>query len=346
MSLENKSNGASSFQSPATDTEKIIKVIGVGGGAGNVVKHMYKEGIHGVSFVLCNRDKQHMENSDIPVKILLNNCFAESCEPKRAEEAARESEAEICSMLNDGTRMAFIMATMGGETGTGAAPVIAGIARKMDILTVGIVTVPFLFEGNDQIIRALDGVDEMSRNVDALFIINSEWIVNTDRNANNTIRQAFKLVNDALMETVKSILELIPGNTNRHVIAIDFKDIQAILQDSAIAQVSVGYGAGKNRLDTAIREALNSPLLSSIDFSGAKRVLMQIQCSSDKRFDLQVAELEEFKTFETAFGKYINLLWGMAYDDSLGEKVKFTILASGFNMTDMNIRLHDKNEER
>jgi cell division protein FtsZ len=324
------------------DTGKIIKVIGVGGGGGNAVKHMYGEGIHDVSFVLCNTDSQHMADSDVPVKIVLGPNTTKGLgagnNPEKAREAALESEQEIRTMLNDGTRMVFITATMGGGTGTGAAPVIAGMAREMNILTVGIVTIPFLFEGYDKIIQALDGVKEMSQNVDSLLVVNNERLSELYREKlhNKTrvsLREAFAKANDTLTVAAKSISELItlPGEIN-----LDFADVNTTLKDGGIALMSAGYGEGPDRLETAIREALNSPLLSYNDFDNAKKILFQVTTTSDKQFELGLEEMAHLYKFMKEFSKYnIKVIWGTAYDDALGEKVKFMILASGFGLNDI-----------
>ena len=194
-----------------TDTRKIIKVVGVGGGGGNAVTHMYKEGIHDVSFVLCNTDSQALSRSEVPVKIALGRTVTEGLgagnNPERAELAAKESEEEIYAMLNDGTKMVFITAGMGGGTGTGAAPVIAQIAKEMGILTVGIVTIPFLFEGPPKIIQALNGVEAISRNVDALLVVNNERL--NEIYADLTMLNAFKKADDTLTIAAKSIAEII-----------------------------------------------------------------------------------------------------------------------------------------
>ncbi|MDR1676718.1 MAG: cell division protein FtsZ [Tannerella sp.] len=344
MSRENnKLSEIIPFKFP-TDTGKIIKVIGVGGGGGNAVKHMYSEGMHDVSFVLCNTDWQHMKDSDVPVKIVLGPNVTKGLgsgnNPQLAGEAALESEPEIRSMLSDGTRMAFITAAMGGGTGTGSAPVIARIARDMGILTVGIVTIPFLFEGYDKIIQALDGVTEMSKNVDALLVVNNERLIKLElyretllngTDDDIAVSKAFAKANDTLTVAAKSISELI---TRPGVINLDFADVNTTLKKGGIALVSAGYGQGKGRLGTAISDALNSPLLSYNDIINAKKILFQIT-SSPGRFELSIKEMEYVRKFMNEFEKYIKVIWGLAYDDSLGEKIKFTVLASGFGMGDI-----------
>ncbi|MDR1103722.1 MAG: cell division protein FtsZ [Tannerella sp.] len=340
MSTENKSSELIPFKLPI-DTEKIIKVIGVGGGGGNAVKHMYQEGIHDVSFVLCNTDWQHMKESDIPVKILLGPTVTKGLgagnNPKKGEEAALESEPEIRSMLNDGTQMVFITATMGGGTGTGSAPVIARIAREMNILTVGIVTIPFLFEGYDKIIQALDGVEKISQNVDALLVVNNERLSELyHENLHKiSVRKAFAKANDTLTVAAKSISEVITltGEMN-----LDFADVNTTLKDGGIALMSAGYGSGENRLAIAIRDALNSPLLSYNDFDHAKKILFQITSSSDEQYELGMEEMAHIENFMKKFENYIKVIWGLAYDDSLSDKVKFTVLASGFGLDEVLTR--------
>ncbi|MDR3195128.1 MAG: cell division protein FtsZ [Tannerella sp.] len=337
MNEENKSSEIIPFKFPA-DTGKIIKVIGVGGGGGNAVKHMYREGIHDVAFVLCNTDKQAMDDSDVPVKIVLGPHVTKGLgagnKPEVALEAARESEEEIRAMLSDGTRMVFITASMGGGTGTGAAPVIAEIARKMNILTVGIVTIPFLFEGYDKISQALDGVGEMSKNVDALLVVNNERLSELYHKKLDKVplRIALGKADDTLTVAAKSISELItlPGKMN-----LDFADVNTTLKDGGIALMSAGYGEGENRLAEAIKDALNSPLLSYNDISNAKKILFQISSSSDEKFEICINELDHIKKFMADFEKYIEVIWGTAYNNTLGEKVKFTILASGFGLEEI-----------
>ncbi|MDR2764635.1 MAG: cell division protein FtsZ [Tannerella sp.] len=331
------------------DARKIIKVIGVGGGGGNAVKHMYREGIHDVSFVLCNTDWQDMQGPEVPDKIVLGPTVTKGLgagnDPKKAEEAARESEEDIRSMLNDGTQMVFITATMGGGTGTGSAPVIAGIAKDMGILTVGIVTIPFLFEGYDKIIQALDGVEEMSKNVDALLVVNNERLSELYREERYTrvsVRKAYARANNTLTVAAKGISEVITlaGEMN-----LDFADVEKILKNGGIAMMSSGYGEGENRLEVAIKDALNSPLLSYNDFNNAKKILFQITSSSDEQYELGIDEVEHVRKFMGQFEKYIEVIWGLAYDDSLDEKVKFTLLASGFGLEGIDGVLSSKERE-
>ena len=226
-----------------TDSPKIIKVIGVGGGGGNAVNHMFKEGIHDVTFVLCNTDNQALAESPVPVKLQLGRSITEGLgagnRPDRAKDAAEESIEEIKDLLNDGTKMVFITAGMGGGTGTGAAPVIARIAKEMDILTVGIVTIPFIFEGEKKIIQALDGVERIAQHVDALLVINNERL--REIYSDLTFMNAFGKADDTLSIAAKSIAEII---TMRGTVNLDFADVKTILKDGARAMsLAAGYAA-------------------------------------------------------------------------------------------------------
>jgi Cell division GTPase len=231
------------FEFP-TDTPSIIKVIGVGGGGGNAVNHMYKEGIHDVTFVLCNTDNQALAESPVPVKLQLGRSITEGLgagnKPERASAAAEESIEDIKTLLSDGTKMVFITAGMGGGTGTGAAPVIAKTAKEMDILTVGIVTIPFLFEGEKKIIQALDGVEQISRHVDALLVINNERL--REIYSDLTFMNAFGKADDTLSIAAKSIAEII---TMRGKVNLDFADVNTILKNGGVAIMSTGLGEGK-----------------------------------------------------------------------------------------------------
>jgi len=256
----NKTNDILDFGVPE-EKHSIIKVIGVGGGGGNAVNHMYKEGIHDVTFVVCNTDNQALNDSPVPVKLQIGaEGLGAGNKPEVARAAAEESLEDIRNMLNDGTRMAFITAGMGGGTGTGAAPVIARESKNMDILTVGIVTIPFRFEGNKKIDQALDGVEEMSKHVDALLVINNERLraIYPDL----SFLDAFGKADDTLSVAAKSIAEII---TLHGIINLDFKDVKTVLQDGGVAIMSTGYGEGEDRVKKAIDDALNSPLLYDND---------------------------------------------------------------------------------
>ena len=321
--------GQFDFNTDTNETPKIIKVIGVGGGGGNAVKHMYQEGIHDVTFALCNTDLQALRQSEIPVKIQLGPKTTQGLgagnDPKVAHEAAEESIEDIRNLLNDGTQMVFVTAGMGGGTGTGAAPVVARIAKEMDKLTVGIVTIPFLFEKNRKIMQALEGVEEMQKNVDALLVINNERLREIYTDGITTMREAFAKADDILSVATKSIAEMITmeGNIN-----LDFRDVKKILKDGGVAIMSTGIASGERRLKHAIDDALKSPLLNDNDISKAKKILFNISWSQDS--PLLIEETNEIDSFMESLDKNIEVIWGEAEDPSLGENVKFTVLATGF----------------
>ena len=310
-------------------TPSIIKVIGVGGGGGNAVNHMYREGIHDVTFVVCNTDNQALDESPVPIKLQLGReGLGAGNRPERARDAANESLEDVKNMLNDGCKMAFITAGMGGGTGTGAAPIIAKTAKEMGILTVGFVTIPFLFEGNKKIDQALDGVEEMSKHVDALLVINNERL--RDVYSDLSVMNAFGKADDTLSIAAKSIAEII---TIRGKINLDFNDVKTVLKDGGVAIMSTGYGEGEGRVTQAITDALHSPLLNNNDIFNSKKVLFNISYSLNS--DLMVEEMNEVHEFMSRFGKDVETKWGLYIDDSLGEKVKFTILATGFGIKDV-----------
>ena len=257
----------------------IIKVIGVGGGGGNAVNHMYREGIHDVSFVLCNTDNQALNDSPVPVHLQLGKeGLGAGNKPEKARQAAEESIEDVKNMLSDGTKMAFITAGMGGGTGTGAAPVIARVSKEMGILTVGIVTIPFRFEGPKKIDQALDGVEEMSKHVDALLVINNERL--REIYPELTVLDAFGKADDTLSVAAKSIAEII---TVHGLINLDFNDVKTVLKDGGVAIMSTGYGEGEGRVKKAIDDALNSPLLNDNDVFNSKKILLSISFCSDKQ---------------------------------------------------------------
>ena len=321
-----------------TDSPKIIKVIGVGGGGGNAVNHMYREGIHDVTFVLCNTDNQALKESPVPVKLQLGRSITEGLgagnRPERAREAAEESSEEIKSLLNDGTKMVFITAGMGGGTGTGAAPVIARIAKEMDILTVGIVTIPFIFEGEKKIIQALDGVERIAQHVDALLVINNERL--REIYSDLTFMNAFGKADDTLSIAAKSIAEII---TMRGTVNLDFADVKTILKDGGVAIMSTGFGEGESRVTKAIDDALHSPLLNNNDIFNSKKVLLNISYSA--QYKLMMSEMDEVKEFMNRFSRDFETKFGMAIDDKLEQKVKITLLATGFGIQDIHMKEMD-----
>ncbi|MDO4158931.1 MAG: cell division protein FtsZ [Prevotellaceae bacterium] len=314
--------------------QSIIKVIGVGGGGGNAVNHMYREGIHDVSFVLCNTDNQALNDSPVPVHLQLGKeGLGAGNKPEKAREAAEESIEDVKKMLSDGTKMAFITAGMGGGTGTGAAPVIARISKDMDILTVGIVTIPFRFEGEKKIEQALDGVEEMSKHVDALLVINNERLRAIYPNL--SILDAFAKADDTLSVAARSIAEII---TVHGLINLDFNDVKTVLKDGGVAIMSTGFGEGEGRVKRAIDDALNSPLLNDNDVFNSKKILLSITFCSDKNSnnDLMMEEMNDVHDFMAKFGSDFEIKWGLATDPNLGDKVKVTILATGFGIQDVD----------
>lgn len=310
----------------------IIKVIGVGGGGGNAVNNMYKQGIHDVSFVVCNTDAQALKDSPVPERLQLGSeGLGAGNRPEKARLAAEESIDDIKAMLSDGTKMDFITAGMGGGTGTGAAPVIARVSKELGILTVGIVTIPFKFEGNKKIDQALDGVDEMAKHVDALLVINNERLRKVYPDL--SLLNGFAKADDTLSVAAKSIAEII---TVRGLINLDFNDVRTVLKDGGVAIMSTGFGEGDGRVRKAIDDALNSPLLNDNDVYNSQKILLSIAFSSENGTDgLAMEEMNEINDFMSRFGSNFELKWGIAIDNTLEKKVKITILATGFGLDDL-----------
>ena len=310
----------------------IIKVIGVGGGGGNAVNNMYKQGIHDVSFVVCNTDAQALKDSPVPERLQLGSeGLGAGNRPEKARQAAEESIDDIKAMLSDGTKMDFITAGMGGGTGTGAAPVIARVSKELGILTVGIVTIPFKFEGNKKIDQALDGVDEMAKHVDALLVINNERLRKVYPDL--SLLNGFAKADDTLSVAAKSIAEII---TVRGLMNLDFNDVRTVLKDGGVAIMSTGFGEGDGRVRKAIDDALNSPLLNDNDVYNSQKILLSIAFSSDNGTDgLAMEEMNEINDFMSRFGSDFELKWGIAIDNTLEKKVKITILATGFGLDDL-----------
>ncbi len=323
--------------------KSIIKVIGVGGGGGNAVNHMYSEGIHDVTFVLCNTDNQALNDSPVPVHLQLGKeGLGAGNRPAKAREAAEESIEDITNMLDDGTKMAFITAGMGGGTGTGAAPVIARVSKELGILTVGIVTIPFRFEGDRKIDQALDGVEEMSKHVDALLVINNERL--REIYPELTVLDAFGRADDTLSVAAKSIAEII---TNHGLINLDFNDVKTVLKDGGVAIMSTGYGEGEGRVKKAIDDALNSPLLNDNDIFNSRKILLSINFCNEKdnNSGLMMDEMNDVNDFMAKFDNDFEIKWGLGTDPELGKKVKVTILATGFgldNVDGMNMHMDKK----
>ncbi len=321
----------SGFQDKANGPT-IIKVMGVGGGGNNAINHMYMQNIEGVSFVVLNTDRQQLNESPVPNRVLLGpnttHGLGAGNIPETAKRAAEESEAEIAQLFDDDTKMVFITAGMGGGTGTGAAPVVARIAHEKGVLTIGIVTIPFLFEGPKKILKALAGADEMGKYVDALLIINNQRL--TEIYSDLDFTNAFGKADDTLTTAARSISDLI---TVRGVINLDFNDVNTTLRNGGAAIISSGYGTGERRVTKAIEDALESPLLKNRDVYGSRKILMNVYFNPNSGSPLLMKELNEIQEFMANFDQEVDVIWGTAHDLSLEEQIKVTVLAAGFNVS-------------
>ncbi len=332
--MEENFNGVLEFVGVPQAKQSIIKVIGVGGGGGNAVNHMYRNGIQDVSFLLCNTDSQALSVSPVPVRLQLGReGLGAGNDPEKGRQAAEETIDEIKQMLSDGTKMAFITAGMGGGTGTGAAPVVARVSRELDILTVGIVTIPFRFEGEPKIDQALDGVEELSKYVDALLVINNERL--REIYSDLGVLDAFAKADDTLNTAAKSIAEII---TDHKQINLDFNDVRTVLRNGGVAIMSTGHGEGEGRVRKAIDDALTSPLLNNDDIYNSKKILLNISFSDDsiEGSGLTMDEMNDVNDFMAKFNDRFEIKWGLGVDNSLGRKVKVTILATGFGLADVD----------
>lgn len=306
-------------------TPRIIKVIGVGGGGGNAVAQMYRDEIPEVRYMVANSDKKALEDNPVPDQMQLGPGLGAGGNPTKGRELALDSIEQIDKALDDETKMVFITAGMGGGTGTGASPVIAHEARAKGILTVGIVTIPFLFEREKQIDKALNGLDALSKEVDAMLVINNERLC--DIYPDLSIINAFKRADETLSTAVSSITEIISMHGR---INLDFEDVNTTLRNGGVAVMSSGYGEGENRVSQAIYDALNSPLLNNNDVFNAQRILLAITTSDNGENALLTSEFNEVTEFMSKFGSNIETKWGLAFDPNLGKKIKITIIASGF----------------
>ncbi len=312
----------------------IIKVIGVGGSGGNAVNHMFNKGITGVDFVVCNTDNQALRNSPIYNKIQLGATLTQGLgagnEPNQGREAARESYDDIAAMLSQNAKMVFVTAGLGGGTGTGAAPVIAQQAKDMGILTVGIVTLPFRFEGNKRKRNAIEGLKEMRKCVDALLVIDNEKIREIYGDCRSS--QAFGYADDVLTLAAKGIAEII---TVHGIINVDFADVKTVMTDSGIALMGSASATGDNRAIEAIEKAMHSPLLSNNDIRGAKNILLNIISSTDHEATMdEVCGINDY--VQEAAGNNADIIWGNTIDDSLGEALSVTVIATGFDDDSLN----------
>ncbi len=318
------------FDAESAGQTHIIKVIGVGGGGSNAVTNMYLEQIQDVDFVICNTDRQALARSPVPIKIQLGSELTSGLgagnDPRTGRDAARESIDEIKEILSDGTKMVFITAGMGGGTGTGAAPVIASIAREMDILTVAIVTLPFRFEGIKRLKQAVEGIQELKKNVDALLLIDNERIQEVYGEAPAT--EAFKMADRVLTIAAKGIADII---NNEGIINVDFADVRNILKDSGIAIMGTGYGEGQNRAIDAADKAIHSPLLNFLNIKGAKNLLFNIAYNpEDPLITKEINSIAQYIQRET--GNIPDTIWGYSDDPKIDKgKISVTVIATGFN---------------
>jgi cell division protein FtsZ len=309
------------------EISSIIKVIGVGGGGSNAVNHMYQQGINGVDFIVCNTDQQALDKSPVPTRIQLGVTLTggrgAGSKPEVGKNAAIENIEELKEILSKNTNMVFITAGMGGGTGTGAAPIIAQTARDMGILTVGIVTIPFRFEGRKRKLFAEDGIEEMRQSVDTLLVIKNEKL--REMYGNLGVTQAFGKADNVLTTAARGIAELISVHGE---INVDMNDVITVMKDSGVAIMGTGLAEGPDRASIAVKEALDSPLLNDNDIHGASDVLLNITFGSEDVTMDEVSEITDY--IQEAAGDSANVIWGYGHDDSLGNEVRVTIIATGF----------------
>ena len=309
-------------------TTRILKVVGVGGAGCNAVRNMYDEGIEGVSFAVCNTDSKVLAKSPVPVKLQLGEGLGAGANPEVGKSEAENNIDDIRTLLNDGTKMVFITAGMGGGTGTGAAPVVAQIAPELGILTVAIVTIPFYFERKKKIVKALKGVEELRKYVDAMLVINNERLCDVYSDSPISLNEAFKRADDVLKEAVKGISELITFHSDGNI-NLDFRDVETTTRKGGGAIMAIGRASGNKRIERAIIDALDSPLLCGNDINKAKKILFNIYASTEHQ--IFVNEMQEIDDFFDQLDPDIEVIWGTSTDDSLGEDAKVTILATGID---------------
>ncbi len=314
-------------------SDSIIKVLGVGGGGCNAVNYMFNKGIKGCSFVVCNTDSQALRCSNVPVQIQMGRGLGAGTNPINGRNAALESQDQIDKIvLDSNTQMLFITAGMGGGTGTGAAPVIAKMAKDKGILTVAVVTLPFLNEGNEALSRAIDGIHELEKNVDSLLIINNEKL--HEFFGNQLIQDAFPQAAEVLSTAVRSIVEIIkkPGHIN-----VDFKDVETMMRNSGMALMGCGVGSGQNRIEDAVKSAFESPLLNDFDLKSAKKVLVNITCGHNDQ-GLTMNDLNNINIKISEYtGRANNFKRGLIWDDdpNIGDTIKITSIVTGLHFSDV-----------
>jgi cell division protein FtsZ len=316
------------FDAPK-EQSSIIKVLGVGGGGSNAVNHMYRQGIEGVDFIICNTDAQALDASPIPNQVQLGSALTEGrgagSIPEVGKNAAMENLDQIKELLEKDTKMLFITAGMGGGTGTGGAPVIAATAKEMGILTVAIVTLPFAFEGRKRRLQAEAGIEELRKNVDTILIISNDKL--RELYGNLRLNEAFAKADDILTDAAKGIAELITvtGHIN-----VDFEDVKTVMKDSGVAIMGTGRAEGENRALEAVEMALSSPLLNDNHITGASDILLYIASGSEEITMDEVSEMTEY--IQDSAGLTAEVIWGTGIDESLGDAVSITVIATGFEM--------------
>lgn len=321
----------------------IIKVIGVGGGGGNAVNHMYHQGIRDVDFMVCNTDAQALINSPVPYKVQLGSALTEGRgagnKPETGREAAIENIEDVKKVLRNNTKMVFITAGMGGGTGTGGAPVIAQAAKELGILTVGIVTIPFRNEGRRRIKQAVEGISAMQEHVDSLLVINNERI--REMYGDSKISDAFAKADNILTTAAKGIAEIItvPGYIN-----VDFADVETVMRNSGVALMGTGVASGANRAVIAVEEALNSPLLNNNDILGARNILLNITSGVEEITMDEIGDITDF--VQEKAGNSADLIWGNGVDEMLGDKISVTIIATGFSTSSIPEMVINQNQEK
>ncbi len=327
--LQNEFN----FEQESGNELSIIKVLGVGGGGSNAVAYMYNQGITGVDFAVCNTDIQALENNPVPTKIQLGPSLTEGrgagSKPEVGKQSCIESIEDVRNFLNDGTKMLFITAGMGGGTGTGAAPIIAKAAREMGILTVGIITIPFGFEGRRRHRFALEGLEQMKRNVDSILVISNDKL--RDIYGNLKLQEAFGKADNVLTTAAKGIAEII---TIHGQINVDFEDVNTVMRDSGVCIMGTGVASGENRAKKAIDLAINSPLLEDNDIRGAQHILLNISSGVEEVTMDEIGTITDYIQDEAGHGT--DIIWGNCQDDRLGENLSLTIIATGFKKEEKN----------
>lgn len=317
----------------AKENSSIIKVIGVGGGGSNAVKHMYSEGIVGVDFLVCNTDQGHLEKNPIPDKLLLGNGLGAGANPETARQFATESKEKIREFIGENTKMLFITAGMGKGTGTGASPVVAQIAKEMGILTIGVVTYPFKFEKKRSII-ADKGIEELNKYVDSLIVVKNQNILTYYKD--QSMQNAYGYADDVLKNAVKCIAELITKDYNQNV---DFNDVQTIMKDSGKAMLGIATASGEDRINRVVDDALNCPLLDTTVINNAKNFLFFISYGPDSNFSaLELGELTE--RFDSLQSDDADIIWGQGVDENLGDAIKLSVIISNFTSESNNKDTH------